>query len=110
MANLVFILVLVVIFVLVTFVFPKRGVRRAIPAVIGTFRQLNAVGSGNAKAIDELGLKPPKKSVIKALLSPRDYRLEALVSLVKTSVIQKTEDGKLYLSEENLAVSKWKGY
>lgn len=110
MANIVFIIVLVVIFVIVTFVFPRRGVRRAIPTVIQIFRQHNAVGSHNAKTFDELGFKSTKKSVIRMMFSKRDYRPDALVWLVKANVVQKTEDDKLYLSDKDLAATKWKDH
>ena len=57
---------------------------------------------------DELELNPPKRSVIGMIFAPPDYRTEAIGSLIKESAIQKAEDGKLYLSEEDLATSKWK--
>ena len=57
---------------------------------------------------DELGLDPPKRSVIGMIFAPPDYRTKAMRSLIREKVIQKTEDGKLYLSEEDLAASKWK--
>ena len=109
MANAIIIVVLVAIFVVVTWVLPRRSTRRAIPTVIRIFRERNAVGRGNAKAIDELGLKPPKKGVIRMMFTPRDYTINAIGSLMKANIVQKTEDGKLYLSEENLAASEWKG-
>jgi hypothetical protein len=110
MANTAFIAVLMIIFVVVAVVLPRWGVRRAIPFVIRIFRNRNAVGKQNAKTIDELGLKPTRKGMIETMFGPRDYRLAALRSLVKANVVQMTEDRKFYLSEENLAASKWKGY
>ena len=110
MANLIFIFILAIILLLLTFVFPARGARRAIPKVIQIFRQCNAVGKQNAKPIDELIPRSPKRNLIKMMYAPRDYRLSALISLLKMNIVQKTEDNKLYLSEKDLAASKWKGY
>jgi hypothetical protein len=110
MANVAFIIILVVLFLLVAFVFPRWGTRRAIPSVIQIFRHRNAVGKDNAKTIDELGLRPARKGMIETMFGPRDYRLAALGHLVKAKVVQMTEDRKLYLSEENLATSKWKDH
>jgi len=108
MAKVIEIVILVVIFVLVLVVLPRWGVRRAVPSVIRIFRERNAVGRGNAKTIDELELKPPKRNVIAMMFAPRDYRLDALGALMKAKVAQRTEDGKFYLSEEDLVASKWK--
>jgi hypothetical protein len=110
MANVAFIVVLVVLFILVAVVFPRWGIRRTIPSVIQIFRHRNAVGKDNARTIDELGLRPARKGVLETMFGPRDYRLAALGHLVKAKVVQITEDRKLYLSEEDLAASKWKGH
>ena len=107
MGDTTFIALLAVIFILLMVVVPPLLVRRAIPSVIRLFRQHNAVGSRNAKAIHELGLKP--RTMIERMLKGVDYRPAALQLLIKAGVIQITEDGKLYLSEENLASTKWKG-
>jgi hypothetical protein len=109
MATVAFIIILVALFILVAFVLPRWGLRRAIPSVIQIFRGSNAVGHSNAKTIDELGLKPARKGMIETMFGPRDYRLAAVAHLVKAKVVQITEDRKFYLSEENLAASKWKG-
>ena len=110
MVKAAFIVALVALFILVAIVLPRWGVRRAIPSVIQILRHRNAVGRENAKTIDELGLKPPKKGMVEMIIGQRDYRLVGLRHLVKANVIQTTEDRKFYLSEENLAASKWKGY
>lgn len=109
LANLIFIFILALILILLTFVFPILGARRAIPKVIQIFRQANAVGKRNAKPMEELIPRPPKRNLIKMMYAPRDYRLSALISLLKQNIVQKTEDGKLFLSEKDLATSKWKG-
>jgi hypothetical protein len=44
-----------------------------------------------------------------AIIRGQDYKMTALAVLKKAEVIQSTEDGKLYLSEEKLSNSKWKG-
>lgn len=110
LANLIFIFILALILILLTFVFPILGARKAIPKVIQIFRQANAVGKRNAKQMEELIPRPTKRNLIKMMYAPRDYRLSALISLMKHNIVQKTEDGKLFLSEKDLAASKWKGY
>jgi len=107
MSDTTIIVILVVFLLFVMFVLPQLLLRRAIPSVIRIFRQGNAVGIENAKTIEELGLKP--KSIAQAIFSGRDYKITALQVLKNANVIQGTEDGKLYLSEENLSNSKWKG-
>ena len=107
MSDTTIIVILAVFLLFVMFVLPQLLLRRAIPSVIRIFRQGNAVGIQNAKTVEELGLKP--KSIAQAIFSGRDYKITALQVLKNANVIQGTEDGKLYLSEENLSNSKWKG-
>lgn len=92
---------------IIIFVVPQIMLRRATSSVIRTFRQRNAVGAQNAKTIDELGLRP--KSMIQAIFRGAQYKTTALLVLRNARVIESTEDGKLYLSEENLSNSKWRG-
>jgi hypothetical protein len=107
MSDTTVILILVALLLFVMFVLPQLRLRIAVPSVIRLFRQSNAVGVKNAKTIEELGLKP--KSVGQAIIRGQDYKMTALEVLKKAEVIQSTEDGKLYLSEEKLSNSKWKG-
>jgi hypothetical protein len=92
---------------IIIFVVPQIMLRRATSSIIRTLRQRNAVGAQNAKTIDELGLRP--KSMIQAIFRGTQYKTTALLVLRNARVIESTEDGKLYLSEENLSNSKWRG-
>jgi hypothetical protein len=92
---------------IIIFVLPQIMLRRAISSVIRTFRQSKAVGAQNAKTIDELGLRP--KSMIRAIFRGAQYKTTALLVLRNATVIESTENGKLYLSEENLSRSRWRG-
>jgi len=74
-------------------------VRRAINRVIQTFRKRNAVSLNNAKTINELGIKS-RDSMLK--LGFRDYKPYALKLLKDANIVRETEDGKLYLSEEDI--------
>jgi len=108
MSDTTILVLLAVLLLLAMFVLPQLRLRMAIPSVIRLFRQSNAVGIKNAKTVEELGLKP--KNVAQAVFSGRDYKITALQVLRNANVIQSTEDGKLYLSEENLSNSRWKGH
>ena len=101
-------IILVVLLLFVMFGLPQFLLRRAIPAVIRIFRQNNAVGADNAKAIEELGLKPA--TFTQSLFKGRDYKVTALQALKDANVIRSTEDGKLFLSEADLSNSKWRGH
>jgi hypothetical protein len=100
-------LILVVVLLFLVFILPQLRLRISIPSIIRLFRQSNAVGIENAKTLEELGLKP--KNIGQAIIRGQDYKLTALEVLKKAEVIQNTEDGKLFLSEEKLSDSKWKG-
>ena len=77
------------------------------PSIVQVFQDHNAVGRDNAKTIDELGfvLNIPKSTIARMFRAP-DYRLMALQSLIKATVVQTTEEGKFCLSEEDPAAAK----
>ena len=106
MNDVLFIVLMVLLFIAVMVVVPQWMLSRNVPKVIRIFRQQNAVGEKNAKTIEELGLQ--SKSMFQRMLSRRDYKPQALQFLIRTTVIEITEDGKLYLSEENLMQTKWR--
>jgi hypothetical protein len=108
MSDTLFLVLMVVIFILVIVFLPQWLVLRAVPKVIRIFRQHNAVGIKNAKTIEELGLKPP--TLFDRMYKLRDYKPRALQFLIGVNIIQMTEDGKLYLDEENLATTRWRIY
>ena len=108
MDNTLMVIVLIIVFVLVALVLPQFMVMRTAPKVIRIFRQNNAVGAKNAKPIEELGLK--QRSMIENMLRRRDYKPRALQLLISANIVQMTEDGKLYLDEESLAMTKWRMY
>ena len=85
-----------------------RMTKRAIYRVVETFQKHNAIGVGQAKTIDELGLTPP--SLTERFTRMRDYRQNALSILIKTGILQTTVEGKLFLPEEKLGELISKGF
>ena len=101
--TLIIILVLVLLVVGV-FMLVRWRVRRAVSQVIQIFKEHNAVSIKNAKTADELGFS--EQTMTKKMIARRDYKLEALKALMRVDIIQMTEDGRLYLSEDKLRGSK----
>jgi len=100
------IIIIVLLFALLLvamFMVPRWRLRRAIRQVIKIFREHNAIGIKNAKMIDELGLRP--RGMMEGMFKGRDYKPYAINTLRKAEIIQMTEDGKLYLSEDKLLAS-----
>ena len=108
MSDTAFLVLLVIIVMLGLMVVPQLFIRRAIPSVIKVFRQNNAVGIKNARTINELGLK--SQNIMDKMWKWRNYKPDALKILINVNIVQMSEDGKLYLSEENLAATKWNKY
>ena len=102
------VIILIIVFIVVALVLPQFLVMRSVPKVIRIFRQNNAVGAKNAKPIEELGLK--QRSVIENMLRRRDYKPRSLQLLISANIVQMTEDGKLYLDEESLSMTRWRMY
>ncbi len=105
MNNTLIIILLVIILLVAIFVLPQFFIGRAIKKVIRILRENNAVGARNAKFVDELGLQ--SKGMLENMMKPRDYKPRALQLLISANIVQMTDDGKVYLSEENLAATKW---
>jgi len=84
-----------------------RMTKRAVGRVLEIFRKLNATSPQRAKTLDELGLTPP--SLMERFTRTRDYRQNALSILLKTGIVQTTEEGKLFLPEEKLGELVSKG-
>lgn len=99
-----------VAFAVFTFVLPQLRLRKDIPNMIRLFREAKAVGIKKAKTEEELGLntKAVTKSMF-SMFSGGDPVQKALQALKKDKIIKSTEDGKLYLSQDDLMVSKWRG-
>ena len=94
------VVLLIVFFIALLIALPFMMNKRAIRQVIRRFRDRQALDPSTAKTIDELGLTPP--SFRERLMRFRDYKPAALNGLVRIGIVQVTEDGRFYLSEEKL--------
>ena len=106
MQGILFIILIVILFILTVIFIPYWMTMRSIPKVIKAFRQKNAIGEKNALPIDELELKP--KSIFRRMFTRRDYSQQGLQFLIRAEVVDITEEGKFFLNEQNLMLSKWK--
>ena len=84
-----------------------RMTKRAVGQVISIFEKYNAIGVQQAKTVNEMGLTPP--SLMERFTRMRDYKQNALSILMKSNIVQTTEEGKLFISTEKLAELKSKG-
>jgi len=90
------------------FAIPRWLVKRAAHQVIRIFRKHNAISAKNAKTLDELGLRP--RGFLDRMFRGRDYKPYALNALINAKIVHQTEDGRLYLSEDNLSTSNLSKY
>jgi len=105
--DVLFWVILVVLFIFFVFVVPQWLLFRSVPKVIRLFRENNAVGPKNAKTIEELGLKP--KTMFERMFRMRDYKPKALQFLIRVTIVELTEEGKVYLDEDKLLQTRWRG-
>lgn len=96
-------ILVIVVLLLLVFTIPIIRVRSAMKAVIAIFRKNEVTDIANARTQAELGLNP--KPLLQRFFTVRDFKPQALKMLIDSRVVQVTEDGKLYLSEEGLAAS-----
>jgi len=105
-SGILFIIFIVILFILSVMFIPYWLTMHAVPKVIKAFRHQNAIGAHNAMDIEELGLKP--KSIFRRMLTRRDYSQQALQFLIRADVVDITEEGKFFLNDEKLMLSKWR--
>ena len=106
MQGILFIIIILILFILSVIFIPYWMIMRAVPKVIKAFRQKNAMSEKNAKTIEELELRP--KSIFRRMFARRDYSQNALQFLIRADVVDITEEGKFFLNEEKLMLSKWR--
>jgi flagellar basal body-associated protein FliL len=107
-ATTIIIAILIIILLIVAlFIIPRWRSKRALRQVIQIFRNSSATDTKNAKTAAELGLGPT--TMREEMFRRRDYKPYALNALIKAEIIQRTEDGKLYLAEDRLMASGIEG-
>jgi hypothetical protein len=106
MNSTVLIIILALILLAVAFMAQQWSMLRAAKTVIKIFRKCNAVGIQNARSLEELRLQP--KAWYLQFRGLRDFKPTALRMLLENGIVQTTEDGRLYLSEDNLAATRLK--
>ena len=104
--DVLFWVILVALFIFFVFVVPQWLLMRTVPKVIRIFRENNAVGAHNAKTIEELGLKP--KSMFERAFRMRDHKPRALQFLMRVTIVDLTEEGKVFLDEDKLFQTRWR--
>lgn len=103
--DIIWLIVLGIVLIVTVIGLPQLLIRRTIPDVIKIFKNHNAIGLKNAKTVEELGIT--SQTLVQRMWKPRDYKPRALQLLLNANIVQMTEDGKLYISEKNLAATKW---
>jgi hypothetical protein len=101
------ILVLVLLFGSAAWIIPQVKTRRALFEVVDTFRAHRALSPGDAKTMEELGLRTI--NMLQGITGERDYRPRALEVLLEAGIAISDTDGKMYLSERALRRSKIAG-
>ncbi len=95
---------LILIFLALLIAIPFALNKRAVIQVIKRFRHNGALDPESAKTIEELRLNPP--TFRERIMRFRDYKPAALQGLIRVGIVQMTEDGRVYLSEEKLRNTK----
>jgi hypothetical protein len=96
---------LVIIFLLVMLFLPSFMINLNVPKVIKILRKHSATRPETAKIPKEMGLAQP--SFVERLWKLRDYKPRALQFLLQYEIVQMTDDGRVFLSEDKLALTKW---
>jgi hypothetical protein len=95
----IFLILIMVLLLALAFLGSNFMMRRAVKAVIKMFRQGQALSPETARTAEDLGFK--RKSLIQ-FKAFRDYKPSAMNVLMRADIIQTTEDGRVFLSEDRL--------
>ena len=88
--------VLIAAVIYVPYLLMRRGVRQ----VVSLFREQGAISPETAATLEELGIT--QRGHFEMVLRMRDYRPHAVHLLLQQNVIRATEEGRLYLCEDEL--------
>ena len=83
--------------------YSRYRMKKTIGEVVLIMRRFHALDEDSAKTQAELGLAPA--TFLVRVTSLRDYKPYAMQVLMEQKVLQMTDDGRLYLSEETLSSS-----
>ena len=98
-------IILIAILIIALMVAPQLRMRTAIPRIIRAFIKAKAIDANSAKSFDELDLRDTPTTP--SLLGGGDTTQKAKQILIDAKIIQSTSDSKWFISENNLAYSKW---
>jgi len=101
------IVIVVAAFALVVYI-QSFLVRKAMRNVVARFRVKGAISPEKATSLYELGLEPA--DFMHRIGRTRDYKPQAMRLLTQKNVIRGTEDGRVYLSEDELRESPLKKF
>ena len=104
MTDALFIIIIILLMVLTWVLLPQYLYKRAIGQVIRIFKRNNAFTMETAKTPNDLGLA--QRGWIQNLGRTRDYKPRALQMLIDYDIVRKTEDDRVYLLQEKLALYK----
>ena len=103
MINVLIILLMLVFCLAALFIIPTLMTKRAMKQVIRILIRTDTTSPENARSIVDLGLNPP--TFRERLMRARDYKPKALDFLISLKIVLYSEEGNIYLSEENLLSS-----
>ena len=104
--SLLIVAVILVAIVCISIWFSYVRAKGSVRSLIKSLREHEATNIATAKTAEELNLRLGSSFGKFNLL--RDYSSYSLKMLVDEGVVRVTEDGRLFLSEETLALSRWK--
>lgn len=103
-SSIIYLVLFFVALLVIGAVVSRWRMKRAMRQVVLAFRGQGATSSRTARTVGELGLSP-QGGMMTGMFKGRDYKQQALSLLMKTEIVQVTEDGRLHLSEDKLLAS-----
>jgi hypothetical protein len=97
--NLIIMVLIAVLAIFVAFSYARVLLRKDLKKVVSIFREKQALSPESAKTREEIGIESPRMFNLKSFW---DFKPTAFVVLMRSSVIQGTEDGRFFLSEKDL--------
>jgi hypothetical protein len=106
--EIIYAILLIVLLLLGAVYLSRFLIKKAMRDVVSVFRRRGALNPKGALTAEDLGLV--KGRFTDRMFRVRDYKPDALRLLAQANVVKITEDGRLYLSEAELADSTVKRF
>lgn len=104
--DLLIIVIAIAALIIAAIFIPRYMVLNAMKKILKTMINNDAISPQNAQTAEQIGIK--RGAMWDSMFRGRDYRPQALNTLVESEIVVNTMDGRYYISKNKLRISRFK--